>query len=135
MHLLWLSFIMDGMIKYGESKKAAEVFTRMMEAVVYSINSDLTLHRFYNSETGKPSGTINSLTSLIPIGTFLDVIGVKIINPFKVEITGSNPFPWLVTIKYRGLTVVQQDKKTVILFSNGQNITVDNTHPQIISIK
>ncbi len=134
-HLPWIGFIVDGMLQYGEGKKAAEVFTRMMKAIIHTMNTDLTLHRIYHSETGKPSGTSNSLDSLIPIGTFLNIVGVKIINSSKVAITGSNPFPWPVTIKYRGLTVVQQEKKAVILFSDGQNITVDNTHPQIISIE
>ena len=135
LNLLWLSFIMDGMIRYEERKKAAEVFSRMMKAVVRSIKTDMTLHQFYHSETGKPSGSINSLTSLIPIGTLLNIIGVKIYNSSKVEISGSNPFPWPVTIKYRGLTIVHQENNTTILFSDGQNITVDNTHPQMVSIE
>lgn len=134
-HLLWQSLILDGMIRYGERKKAEELFNRLMKAVVNSLNTDLTFHKFYHSETGKPLDTPNSLTSLIPIGLFLNLLGVKIINPSKIEITGSNPFPWPVTIKYRGLTVVQQEKKALIIFADGQNITVDNNQPQTISLK
>jgi hypothetical protein len=134
-HLLWESLILDGMIRYGERKKAAEVFTRMMKAVVHSLNTDMTFHNFYHSETGKPLGTTNSLTSLIPIGLLLNILGVKIINSSKVEITGSNPFPWPVTIKFRGLTIVQQEKKALVIYADGQNITVDNNQPQIISLR
>jgi hypothetical protein len=65
----------------------------------------------------------------------LYILGVKIINPSRVEITGSNPFPWPVTIKYRGLTVVHQEKKTLVIFSDGQNVTVDNNLPQVINIR
>jgi endonuclease YncB( thermonuclease family) len=75
------------------------------------------------------------LTSLIPIGLFLQILGVKIISSSKVEITGSNPFPWPVTIKFRGLTVIQQEKKALVIFSDGQNITVNNNQAQTISIK
>jgi hypothetical protein len=133
-HLPWISFVVDGMIRYGESNKAAEMFTRAMKAVIHSLKTDMTFHKFYDSETGKPSGSINSLSSLIPIGSFLNIIGVKIISSTEVEITGSNPFPWPITMKYCGLTVVQQENKAVIIFSNGQNITVDNSQPQIITI-
>ena len=66
------------MIRYEERKKAAEVFTRMMKAIVRSLKTDMTFHQFYHSETGKPLGSINSLTSLIPIGSFLNILGVKI---------------------------------------------------------
>jgi hypothetical protein len=133
-HIHWISLILDGLVRYGERKKAAEVFTRMMSAVVHSLNTDMTFHRFYHSETGKPLGTANSLTSLIPVNLLLNIFGIKIINSSKVEITGSNPFPWPVTIKYRGLTVVQQENKTLVIFSDGQHISVDNNRPQIISI-
>ena len=133
-HLPWISLILDGLVQYGERKKAAEIFTRLMKAVVHSLKTDMTFHQFYHSETGKPLGAINSLSGLIPVGIFLNILGVKIINSSKVEITGSNPFPWPVTIKFRGLTVVQQEKKALVIFSDGQNITVDNSHAQIINI-
>jgi hypothetical protein len=133
-HLPWMSLVLEGLIQYGERKKAAEVFTRFMKAVVHSLKIDLSFHQFYQAETGKPLGPSNTLYSLIPLGVFLNILGVKIINPSKVEITGSNPFPWPVTMKYRGLTVVQQEKKTLVIFSDGQNVTVDNSDPQIINI-
>ncbi len=131
--LPWMSLILEGLIRYGERKKAAEVFSRVMKAVVNSLKRDLTFHQYYHPETGKPLGAANTLTSLVPIGIFLNLLGVKIINSSKVELTGGNPFPWSVTIKYRGLTVVQQEKKALVIFSDGQNVTVDNNHTQIIN--
>jgi hypothetical protein len=133
-HLPLITLVLDGLVRYGERKKAADIFTRLMKAVVQSFRIDLKFHQYYHSETGKPLGTINSLTSLIPIGLFLNIAGVKIISPSKVEISGNNPFPWPVTLKYRGLTLVQQEKKALIIFPDGQNITVDNNHTQIISV-
>ena len=134
-HLPYNSLIINGLIRYGERKKAAEIFSRIMKAVVTSLKKDMKFHQFYHCETGNPLGAINSLTSLIPIGSFLEILGVKIFSPTKVEISGSNPFPWSVTIKYRGLTVIQQEKKALIIFPDGQNISIDNNRPQIISIK
>jgi hypothetical protein len=134
-NLLFNNFIISGLIRYGEQKKAAELFTRIMNAVVMSMNTDLKLHRLYHGETGKPVGTGNTLISLMPISLFLKILGVKIINSMKVEITGSNPFPWLVTIKFHGLTVVQQETKALIIFPDGQTVTAENNQAQIISLK
>ncbi|MFZ2096018.1 MAG: hypothetical protein WAV05_05200, partial [Anaerolineales bacterium] len=131
---LFMGLFIEGLVRYSEHKKAAELFTRLMKAVVSSFNIDLKFHQFYHSETGKPMGAVNTLSSLIPIGSFYKTLGVKIINSSKVEITGRNPFPWPVTIKYRGLTVVQQDKKTLVIFPDGQNATVENNKSQIISL-
>ncbi len=128
----WISQVLDGLVKYGEQKKAAEIYSRLMKAVASSFEKDLALHQHYHSETGKPFGPKNTLTSLMPIGSFLEILGVKVISPTLVEITGTNPFPWPVTIKYRGLTVVQQEKKALIIFSDGQSVTVDNSQPHLV---
>jgi hypothetical protein len=127
------ALILDGLIQYGERFKAAEVFLRIMEFVVKSIKNNMTLNHSYHYETGKLLGTQNSITSLVPIGLFLRILGVKILNPYLVEITGKNPFPWPVTIKYQGLIIIKQERKTLVIFPDGQNVTVDNDQFRRIS--
>jgi hypothetical protein len=132
-HLPWTDLVLDGFIFYGERTKAAEVFKRIMKPVILSLKNDLTLHQSYHCETGTPFGAQNSIASLIPIGLFLRILGITIINSSKVIITDSNPFPWPITVKYQGLTVIKQEKKTLVIFSDGQNITVDNEQGKTIS--
>jgi hypothetical protein len=38
---------------------------------------------------------------LIPVGLFLDIVGIKIKNSSTIELSGPNPFPWPVTVKYQ----------------------------------
>jgi hypothetical protein len=125
-NLPWIALILEGLIQYGERTNAAEVFIRFMKPVIRSLQKELTSNHSYHSEIGTPLGTQNSLASLVPIGLFLKILGVKIITPFIVEIFGYNPFPWPVTVKYQGLTITKQERKTVIIFPDGQNLTVDN---------
>jgi hypothetical protein len=122
----WTVMILKGLIRYGERIKSAEVFTRLMKTVIHSQQHDLSLYQSYNSETGKPLGAKNTLTSLIPIGLFLNIVGIKILSPTKLELTGHNPFPWPVTIKYQGLTVVKNEKKTLVIFPDGISQTFNN---------
>ncbi len=133
--LPWNSLILEGLVHYGMYEKASEVFTRLMKAVLHSLKQEMKFHPSYHCETGMPMGTANSLPSLIPVGLFLKILGINIISPTKVEITNGNPFPWPVTIKYRGLTIVQQAKKALVIFPDGQNLTVENSHPQIITMQ
>jgi hypothetical protein len=134
MHLPWISLVLEGLVRYGMQKKAAVVFTRLMKVVINSQKLQPAFYQSYHSETGQPMGTLNSLTSLVPVGLFLKILGVNIISQTKVEILHSNPFPWPVSLKYRGLTVVQQEKKVMVIFSDGQSITAENDRPQTISI-
>jgi hypothetical protein len=132
-HLPAVGMVLEGLIYYGQRKKAAELFSRVMKAVQLSLKQDMAFHQYYHIETGKPIGAANILTGLLPLGIFLEIAGIKVINPHKIEVLGGNPFPWPVTVKYRGLTIVHQDKKTLVIFPDGQNITVDNHQPQVIS--
>jgi hypothetical protein len=134
-YLPWNTLILDGLIQYGEKSKAAELFMRLMKPVGNVLQKDMTLYQSYHNETGKPIGIQNSITSLIPLGLFLRILGLKIISPFMIEISGNNPFPWPVTVKYQGLTVIKEEKKTLVTFPDGQNISVNNSKFQRISVK
>jgi hypothetical protein len=135
MHLPWISLILEGMVNYGLQKKAAEVFSRWMKALISSQKLELCFPQSYHSENGTALGGVNTLSGLVPVGLFLKILGINIINPFKLEVMHANPFPWPVTLKYRGLTVVQHDKKTMVIFPDGQSVSVENNHPQLISIE
>ena len=135
LHLPWTALILDGLCQYGEINKAAELFVRLMKPVCKALQKDLTLYQSYHNVTGKPLGVQNSITSLIPIGLFLKILGIKIINPFVVEISGHNPFPWPITVNYQGLTVIKQEKKTLVVFPDRQTISVENDQTQRISCK
>ncbi len=132
-YLPWIDMVLKGLIHYGERNKSAEVFTRIMKTVTHIQQNDLAFYQSYHCETGSPLGAKNTITSLIPIGLFLDIVGIKIINSSKLELTGHNPFPWPVTIKYQGLTVIKHDKKTLVIFPDGNNLTLNNNQYHQIS--
>jgi Mannosylglycerate hydrolase MGH1-like glycoside hydrolase domain len=135
MHFPWMALIIEGMVQYGDRKKAAEVYSRMMKPVTQNIKKEMAFRQAYHCETGQILGAKNQLSGLVPCGLFLKIIGVTIVNQNEVKLSGHNPFPWPVTLKYRGLTIVREEKKTLVSFSDGQNITVDNDQSQVISIE
>lgn len=133
-HLPWNTFIGEGLVDYGFRSEAAELVTRIMRAVVFNLKRDKTFRRFYNSQTGAGIGEQNALIGLAPVGLFLYTLGVKVYSPTRVEISGFNPFPWPVTVKYQGLSVLRHNGKTTIIFPNGQAISLDGAEPRIITL-
>jgi hypothetical protein len=103
-----------------------------MNAIIKTLKRDGAFRRHYHAESGYGIGEKNALEGLAPIGFFLDTLGLRIISPIKVAIVGFNPFPWPVTVKYRGLTVLRQKDKTNIIFPGGQTVTVTDPDPQVI---
>jgi hypothetical protein len=65
---------------------------------------------------------------------FLHILGVEILSPTKVKLEGENPFPWDVTVGYKGLKVIRGLKETRVIFANGKSVTVSDTSPCIVEM-
>ncbi len=126
--------IAEGLLDYGYQREAAELINRLMKAITKSLNEEGCFFRYYNANTGRGSGDRDVLGGLAPLGLFMKVLGINLISPHKVELTGFNPFPWPVTVKYQGLTILRQIEKTLVIFPDGQTIEVDSPEPQVIAL-
>jgi hypothetical protein len=58
---------------------------------------------------------------------------VQIISARSVRLEGTNPFPWPVTLKYRGMTIVRNTDVTDIIFPDGETTRVTNTAACLVS--
>jgi len=133
-HLPWGALIGEGMLAYGYRQEAAELVTRLMAAIIRNLKQNGAFAHYYNVETGDGMGERNSLAGLAPLGLFLETLGVRLYSPCQVFLNGFNPFPWAVTVKYRGLTVLRRKDSTVITFPDGQSTTVTDPRPQMVSL-
>jgi hypothetical protein len=131
----WNQIIGEGLIRYGFQAKAGELTTRLMKAIIKTLKQDGGFRNYYDAKTGQGGGERNALSGLAPIGLFLEALGVYVMTPQRVRVSGTNPFPWTVTIKYRGLTILRQKNKTMVIFPDGQNITVRNGKSQVITLE
>jgi hypothetical protein len=124
-----------GMLQYNHRDEAAELVTRIMNTLVSQFEKDGCFRRTYAAENGQGLGEKNHLEGLAPVGIFLEVLGIHLINPWKVYILGKNPFPWPVTVKYCGMTVLSQKSKTTIIFPDGQTVSVTDDGPHLVSLE
>jgi len=134
-NLPWNVLIAEGLLRYGFRSQAAELFTRLMASIVNTLKKERTFRRSFHAETGQPIGEFNSLSGLAPLGLFLDALGVRLISSKKVGLAGFNPFPWPVTVKYRGITILRQKDKTIVIFPDSQTVTVADPEPRIVSLE
>ncbi|HEX7975609.1 MAG TPA: hypothetical protein VF498_14460 [Anaerolineales bacterium] len=134
-HLTWNALIGEGLVNYGFRSEAAELVTRLMSGIVASLKRESAFHHAYHCETGQGVGERNALTGLAPLDLFLKTLGVRLISSQHVELSGFNPFPWPVTVKYRGMTILRQKEKTMVIFPDGQTAVVSDPEPRIISLE
>jgi hypothetical protein len=133
-HLPWNLLIGEGMLAYGFRQEAARLVAHLVTGVIQNLKQKRAFYQNYHADTGQGLGERNSVSGLAPVGLFLQVLGVQVLTPTRVRLEGNNPFPWPVTIQYKGLTVVREMERTLVRFPNGKFVTVDNPAPCIVSL-
>jgi hypothetical protein len=133
-HLLWNLFICEGLLKYGFRSDAARIVAHLMTAIVQDLKQNRAFHARYHAEKGTGIGERNALTGLAPVGLFLRVLGVQILSSTRVKLEGENPFPWDVTICYKGLKIIRGLKETKVIFANGKSMTVNDLTPCVVEM-
>ena len=129
----WNQFIGSGLLHYGRRTEVSQLMTRLMDTTIESLKQQGAFFNSYQAESGVGQGERNSLRGLVPVGLFLKTLGVRIISPNSVHLEGLNPFPWPVTLHYRGLVVIRQADFTDITFPDGQNVRVTDPAACLVS--
>lgn len=132
-HLPWNQLIGEGLLAYGLRQEAAQLVAHLMAAVIEALKKQRAFYQTYHSENGSGMGERNSLVGLAPLGLFLETLGVQFYSSTRLRLSGKNPFPWPVTVKYRGLSVTRQSDRSVVVFPDGQVVTVNDPTDAIVS--
>jgi hypothetical protein len=133
-HLLWNLFTCEGLLRYGFRTDAARLVAHIMTAINQNLKQNGAFYDRYHAEKGTGIGERNALTGLAPVGLFLQVLGVEILSATCVKLAGENPFPWDVTVNYKGLKVIRGMNKTEVIFANGKSIVVSDTAPLLVTM-
>ena len=133
-HLPWNLFIAEGLLCYGFRADAARLVAHLMTGIVQNLKQNRAFYARYHAEKGTGIGERNALSGLAPVDLFLRVLGVEIFSATRVKLEDANPFPWDVTVTYKGLKVVRGQQKTEVIFANGKSVTVTDIEPVIVSI-
>ena len=112
--LFWNLLLGQSMHRLGMRKSTAGLIQRLMDVSIPSQKSSGAVYPAYSAQTGKGMGAGECIESFFPVRFFLQVLGIEIIEGGRVLISGENPFPWPVSIRYRDLMIRKEDDRTVI---------------------
>jgi hypothetical protein len=132
--LPWNVLVAEGLLAYGFRDEAARLTAHWMNAVIQNLKQNRAFFQRYHAEKGSGLGERNSLTGFAPVGSFMQALGVTILSSTRVRLEGRNPFPWQVTIKYKGLTVTRGLEQTTVTFINGESVIVKDEAACIVEM-
>ncbi|MGB2895490.1 MAG: hypothetical protein WBB65_04920 [Anaerolineales bacterium] len=130
--MFWNLLIGEGLVSYGFHEEAAELVTRLMRNVVGTLKEDKTFRARYNPDQGGGVGGSGFVEGAAPLSLFLQTLGVRLISPRKVWIRAGNPYPWPVTLRWRGLVVQCERGETRVTFPDGQEVVLQEAEAQIV---
>ena len=133
-HMPWNLLICEGLLKYGFRTDAARILVHNMTAIIQNLKQNRAFYARYHAEKGTGIGERNALSGLAPVGLFMKVLGVEILSSTRVRLEGENPFPWDVTIQYKGMKVIRGQNKTEVVFANGKSVVVTDMEPTVVSL-
>lgn len=133
-YLPWNQLICKGMLDYGFRQEAARLVAHLVTGVVQNLKQKRAFYQHYHADTGQGLGERDALSGLAPVGLFLQVLGVQVLSSTRVRLEGKNPFPWPVTVQYKGLKVKRGLERTEVIFPNGKSATVEDPAPCIVSL-
>jgi hypothetical protein len=133
-HFPWNQLIGEGLLAHGFRAEATRLTAHMMNAVIQNLKQNHSFYQRYHAETGAGIGERNALQGFAPVGLFMQTLGVTILSSTRVRLEGRNLYPWPVTIKYKGLTIVRSMEQTTVTFINGESVLVQDEAPCIVEM-
>jgi hypothetical protein len=130
--LMWNTMIGEGLADNGYTAEAADLVTRLMTTMIHSLQTDHAFHEAYNSDKLEGLREHDYVWGVAPIHLFLRTIGIRILSPHKVWTRGRNPFPWPVTVKWKGVTVTKVDEGTLIKFASGKEVALTDEGERVV---
>ena len=118
-NVAWNCLVIEHFIRIGEKKLAFDLLSRLLLGFAEVLKREHVVMESFMSGTALGCGNRNSLHGLLPPLLLLELAGIQIINELKVNISGENPFPWPVIVRYKGLEVRREGKNTTIQFPDG----------------
>ncbi|MCH7664086.1 MAG: hypothetical protein IH859_09505, partial [Chloroflexi bacterium] len=128
----WNVLIAEGLLAYDARQEAADLVKKMMDGGIRVLKTDGGFRKHIHADSGEGLGESNALAGLPPLGLFMDTLGVRIISPWRVRLEGSNPYPWPVVIKFKGLKIERKRELTTITFPDGESVVVDDPAASIV---
>ncbi|MEA3327120.1 MAG: hypothetical protein U9R53_07395 [Chloroflexota bacterium] len=132
-NVLWNTMIIEGLVECGYPEPAMRLFTNLMMTIVQGLKQFEGFFPFYDCDTGRPVGQRNTISGLVPLRLFLQIAGIRLINPNKIAIWGTSPFPWPIEVSWQGLMLRREGPKIDIIFPDGTTYKSESDQPVLLT--
>jgi hypothetical protein len=131
--MFWNMLMGEAAIRYGRGELALEWIGRWMDVLSGSLRTDGSFRSAYEPRGPGGAGPRNSLQGIFPPGLFLAALGVHPVASNRVWAGGRSVFPFQITVRYRGMTVVREGDLLRVRFPSGRRREFRGTDRTLIT--
>ena len=131
-YMLWNIMLGEALLEYGYRKEAAGLIQNLLQAVMHTLRKDKAFRESYHPDRPEAVGERDHISGLAPTGLFLECLGIKIIRPDKFIIRGDNPFPWPVSVRWKGFEFHCFEKYKEVIFPSGEQAKIEEDEQKLI---
>ncbi len=117
--MMWNTMVGEALLDYGYAAESADLFTRIMHAILHTLKTEQAFREAYNSDTLEGLGEVDYIWGVVPLHWLMRLIGVRIVSARKVWAGGPHVLPWPVTVRHYGVAVERSATGTKITFPSG----------------
>jgi hypothetical protein len=134
-HLGWVRIVLEGLLRYGFRSEAGELMTRLLEANVAVLKEDHAFRAGHHPDTGEGLGERGHVAGAPPVDLFVELLGLRLLSPWKLVVTGPNVFGAPATVRWRGLEARVGLDQIEVRFPNGQRTALVPDRPQLVEAR
>ena len=127
--MIWNAMLGEALLAYSRQEQAAALLDRLVGDIVTSLRDQHTLRQGYHPESGAGQGDRHAACGGAPLSLLLECVGVRLVSPTKVGLSGRNVLDGAVTLSWRGLRVTRNGDVTRVVFPDGQAIDTQGEEP------
>jgi hypothetical protein len=131
-HMHWNIMLAEGLLEYGFRKEAAGLLQNLLQAVLHALRRDKAFRESYHPDHPEGFGERDHIAGLVPIALFLRCLGIEIIHPGRFKLHSDNPFPWLVTVRWKGFEIRCQENHKEVILPTGEQVILEEDDQQIL---
>ena len=117
--MVWNMLLGEAAIRYGKENLVLEWIGRWMRTLALSLRADRSFRSCYSPASGAGEGPRNSLRGIFPVGLFLAALGVHPVSSNRVWVGGRSIFPFPVTLRYKGMSLIRAEDTLQVEFPSG----------------
>jgi len=131
--MFWNMLMGEAAIRYGKERLALEWIEKWMGTLAGALRADRSFRSWYDPHRAGGSGARNSLHGIFPVGLFLAALGVHPVAADRVWVGGRSVFPFPVTVRWRGMTILREDDSLQVQFPSGARRAFHGTERTLVS--